>query len=228
MAGRASSKSATEKGRTGTSRQGAGRTRTASRARILAAVMDEAALKGWNGLSMSAIAGRAGMTVQALRADYPDRSAFLAALNDEIDAAMLAEGPAEPDEPARDSLFELLMRRFDALAPYKEGLRALYNSRPSAPLSLLYSGFRLHRSMGWVLDAAGIGAHGPLGHFRRSGLLAIYAATMHDWLNDSSPDHASTMAALDKRLKRADRMIARCRRRRENSRNRGAVATEAA
>ncbi len=227
MTGRTSGKSATEKSKTGTSRRGAGHTKTASRAKILAAAMDEAAMKGWNGLSMTAIAGRAGVPVQTLRADYPDRSAFLGALNDEIDAAMLAEGPAAPDEPATDRLFELLMRRFDALAPYKEGLRALLNSRPSAPLSLLFSGVRLHRSMGWVLDAAGIGAHGPLGHFRRSGLLAIYAATMRDWLNDDSPDHAATMAALDKRLKRADRMITRCRRRRGNSRNQGGIAAEA-
>lgn len=188
---------------------------TPRRSAILKAAMDEAAVKGWHGLSMTAIAERAGVSLDALRAVCPDRLTILTALNDEIDTAMLAEGPADTSEAITDRLFELLMRRFDALTPYKEGLRALTDARPPAPLSMLCSGLHLHRSMGWVLDAAGIGANGPSGHLRRSGLLAIYALTLRDWLADTSPDHAATMAALDKRLKRADRMLSRCCRRRQ-------------
>ena len=211
MAGKTTDKAAAKTAKRAKARRGA-----PQRSVILKAAMDEAAAKGWHNLSMTAVAERASMSLDALRAACPDRLAILAALNDEIDAAMLAEGCADAGEPVTDRLFELLMRRFDALTPYREGLRALADSRPPAPLGMLCSGLRLHRSMGWVLEAAGIGAHGPKGHLRRSGLLAIYAMTLRDWLADNSPDHAATMAALDKRLKRADRILSRCRRRRHD------------
>src|SRR5262249_42637473 len=60
-----------------------------------------------------------------------------------------------------------------------------------------------------MLEAAGISTAGIRGALRVKGLIALYGMTLRTWLSDDTPDHARTMAALDRGLQRAERM-ARC------------------
>jgi ubiquinone biosynthesis protein COQ9 len=62
------------------------------------------------------------------------------------------------------------------------------------------------RSMGWMLEGAGISARGPLGRLRRKGLLGVWLVTLRAWRDDTSADLAATMAALDRALHRAERL----------------------
>ena len=98
------------------------------------------------------------------------------------------------------------MRRFDALNPYKDGIRAVARDAGGGGIAeILCSGCRLLRSMRWMLEAAGIGTAGWLGGLRVKGLAVVFAATANVWLRDDSEDLAKTMAALDRNLKRAER-----------------------
>ncbi|MBI1208921.1 MAG: hypothetical protein GC191_16745 [Azospirillum sp.] len=188
--------------------------------RIFAATFDLAARWGWRGFGMALVASESGVTLAELHRRYAGRRAILEGFIERIDRAVLAEtGVGEdPDETARDRLFDVLMRRFDALRPYRGGLAALYGERRQSAAALVAVGPRLARSMAWMLIAAGIEPQGPRGLAAVAALSAIYLATLKVWLKDESPDLARTMAALDSRLRWAEQLVHRCRRRRPQPR----------
>jgi hypothetical protein len=104
------------------------------------------------------------------------------------------------DEPARDRLFDVLMRRLDAMTPHKTALRSLMRSAARHPgLALALNGLAV-RSQQWMLTAAGISAAGPKGMLRAQGLALMFAGVVRTFLEDEDDDNARTMAALDQAL----------------------------
>jgi hypothetical protein len=75
------------------------------------------------------------------------------------------------------------------------------------PGSAAMGWLRLDRASAAMLEAAGISAHGLVGCTRAQGLKAIYLATLRTWLRDDSEDMAQTMAALDRALRQAERLL---------------------
>jgi hypothetical protein len=118
-----------------------------------------------------------------------------------------------PDERPRDRVFDLLMRRFDALTPYRAAIEALGRELPTDPLAALAAGAGLLRSMRWMLEAAGISGEGLGGAVAVKLTAAAYLATLRTWLRDESADLAPTMAALDRRLRGIERWYGGGRRR---------------
>lgn len=175
---------------------------------FFADVMELAAQLGWRRTSLTDIAEATGETLDALHKRFGSKQGILAAFGDHIDETVLRAGPAEADgdASARDRLFEIIMRRFDAMQPYKEGLRQIAREGGGGDVvDLICGAQRLARSMTWMLEAAGIGASGVVGVVRTKGLAAIYLSTLRTWLRDDSEDLSRTMAALDQHLARAER-----------------------
>ena len=177
---------------------------------VYAAAMRAAAGLGWRRTRLADIAEEAGLTLAELHARFTSKEALLDGLFRQIDRTVLAgaqKAADEGDTSHRDRLFDILMQRFDALNPYKDGLRAVVRDAGSGGVAeLLCGGCRLMRSMRWMLEAAGIGTAGWLGGLRVKGLAVVFAATVQVWLRDDSEDMAKTMAALDRNLKRAERL----------------------
>ena len=74
------------------------------------------------------------------------------------------------DEPPRERLFDVLMRRIEAMAPYREAVRSLMKSAQCNPgLAFALNGLAV-RSQTWMLTAADIDAAGPRGAIRAQGL----------------------------------------------------------
>jgi hypothetical protein len=97
------------------------------------------------------------------------------------------------------------MRRFDALQPYRAALDVLGRELPADPVAALGAAAGLLRSIGWMLEAAGISTAGLGGCVAVNLTAAAYGATLRVWLRDDSPDLAPTMAALDRRLRGIER-----------------------
>ena len=67
---------------------------------------------------------RPGVTLADFRDAFPSKGAVLAGFSRRIDRAVLAQDSDElADESPRERLFDMLMRRLEAMAPYREGLR---------------------------------------------------------------------------------------------------------
>jgi AcrR family transcriptional regulator len=172
-------------------------------AAIIDAAMRLAADKGWRNVTLAAIAAECGVTLSEVYRRYPSRTAILAGLARRVDRQVL-EGGGEPDagESARDRLFDVMMRRFDAMKPYRQGVARVVEDLPRDPLTMACFGFQLRRSMAWMLEAAGIPSGGPAGLAKTKGLAAIHLCVLRTWLNDDSADLAKTMAAMDTALRR--------------------------
>ena len=179
--------------------------------RVIEHTLRLAAERGWYRVGLADIAAAAKLSLAELYRLYPSRAAILTAFVRSIDEAVLAKGEAE-GATARERLFDLLMRRFEALRPHKEGLAAILTACRGDPFALLCGGLRLKRSLAWTLEAAGLASHGLLGRARLKGLALVYLATLRVWLQDDSPDLSRTMAALDRQLGRAEALAGLCRR----------------
>ncbi len=177
--------------------------------RLMEAALRLAALQGWRGTTMVEIAAEAGVTLAEARRAFASKEALLAAFFARIDEAML-EGldQAGGDEPVRDRLFDVIMRRFDAMAPYKDGIRAAVRDLLREPLGLVcLAAGPIRRSLDWILAGAGVDPWGPLQPLQRKGLGLVYLATLRAWFQDDSADLARTMAALDKGLARLEAVL---------------------
>ncbi|WP_193367440.1 TetR/AcrR family transcriptional regulator [Pelagibius marinus] len=177
--------------------------------RIIEAAFALAAERGWRDLSLAEIAEAAGLPLSTVYPVFSSKQAILNGFTRQVDAAMLAEGAEDMDLPARDRLFDMIMRRFDALQPYKEGLGAILQDQLRDPLATCCGLGRLGRSMAATLEAAGFSTTGCRGVLRIKGLSAIYLSAVRVWLRDDSEDMAKTMAQLDKQLCRIDSLIGR-------------------
>lgn len=180
--------------------------RGAERDLVIDAAMELAATDGWSRASLSRIADAAGMTLAEVRAEFPAKGLILDAFFSRIDHLVLAAGPADADDSARDRLFDILMRRFDALAPYKAGVAGILRDCLDPSVGLIGLPCFL-RSMAWMLEAAGLSSSGVFGLARVKGLALIDLSATRVWLRDDSPDLEKTMAALDKGLRRAESVI---------------------
>jgi AcrR family transcriptional regulator len=180
------------------------------RDRIIDAALALIAQEGWRRLSLAAIAAEAGLPIVQLYRVFPSKPAILCGFSRRIDEAVLATpldggAAAEADERPRDRVFDLLMRRFDALQPYRAALAVLGREVPADPVAALGMAAGLLRSIGWMLEAAGISTGGLGGCVAVNLTAAAYGATLRVWLRDDSPDLAPTMAALDRRLRGIER-----------------------
>jgi AcrR family transcriptional regulator len=157
-------------------------------------------------ISLAEIADSAGVTLAQMRGEFGSPLAILAAHLKDIDRAVLAEDFSDmEEEPPRERLFDVLMRRLEKLAPHRQSVRSLLRSaRRSAPLAFALNGLAV-RSQKWMLAAAGIGASGPRGALRAQGLALLYSSVLRTWVRDDDPGLARTMAALDRALARGQR-----------------------
>jgi len=172
--------------------------------RIIAATMRLAAEKPWDDVLMKDIAEAAAIDLAALRREFPSKPAILSAFMRSVDDAVLASAPKfTGSENARDRIFDVVMARFDVLAPYKEALKSIAAARPM-DMELVR---RAMASQAWMLHAAGVRTDGLLGTSRVTGMASVYASVMQTWLDDDDPGSARTMAALDRRLKRGEQSM---------------------
>ena len=140
-------------------------------------------------MSLAAIAAAAGLPILRVYRGFRSKQAILCGFFRRIDEAVLAEPPpAEEDERPRDRVFDLLMRRFDALRPYKPALEVLRRELPADPPAMLAAGAALLRSMRWMLEAAEIATGGVRGAIAVKLTAAAYLATARVWQRDDSPD----------------------------------------
>ena len=173
--------------------------------RLITAALRLASEQGWRRLGMAEIAEAAGLSLEETYAIARSKHGILAALRRQVDEAMLAGGVVGGDVP-RDRLFEVLMRRFEALRPYRAGLRTILRDSVGSP-ALLGMLPGLLRSMGWALAAAGLPASGCRGHIARRLVGAIYVSVMPVFFRDEGRDLGTTMAALDKRLQQVESLF---------------------
>ena len=162
--------------------------------------------RGWERFSFAELARRAELPLAQVYAEVPDRPALLRLLGRRLDAEMLAIDMAELDGMSpRERVFELIMRRLDAMVPYKEGLRTLARKAGREPMLLAAACCNLDRLSRRLLDAAATDESPVMTtKLARRVTGAVYLQAFRVWLDDDTPDMARTLAELDRRLQQAE------------------------
>jgi AcrR family transcriptional regulator len=176
------------------------------RDKIIAAFFALLAEQAFENIEYADIAARAGVSLETLRTEFGSKFSIVAAYVKAIDRKVLAGGDADmAEEPARERLFDVLMRRLEAMYDNRPAIRSLMRSARRHPgLALALSGLAL-RSQRWMLTAANIGSAGPRGLVRAQGLALLLAGVMRTYLDDDDEGLARTMAELDRALGRGQR-----------------------
>ncbi|MEO0393356.1 MAG: TetR/AcrR family transcriptional regulator [Pseudomonadota bacterium] len=172
---------------------------------IIDTALAHAAENDWSTISLDEIAMLSDVPLIDLKRHFASRHEILVALARQVDADVLATaGDDLVDETVRDALFDLLMQRFDALEPYKPGLKRILAEARKRPDIMLPVLPQLARSMTAMLEASGQPAQEIRESARVAGLSLIWLSTMRVWIDDETADQSKTMAALDKSLSQAE------------------------
>ena len=176
------------------------------REKIVATFMALLAEKRFEEIGFGDIAAHSGLNLATCRGEFGSTLAIFAAHMKDLDRKVLAGAGGEmTDEPPRERLFDVLMRRIETMAPHREATRSLLKSVARNPgLALALNGVAV-RSQTWMLTAANIDAAGPRGMVRAQGLAMLFASVLRTWIDDEDEGLARTLAALDRALDRGQR-----------------------
>ena len=179
---------------------------TTNEGRIVSAALALAAEKSWSAVTLSQIAERASVTLVDLKSHFGSKGDILSAFTRMVDDEVLRRTPPRAAAMApRDALFDVVMGRFDVLEPHKRALVSIAADAMMDPSRLA----PFLTTQRWMLEAAGISAHGVDGGMRVAGLAAVYASVFRTWLEDDDAGLSRTMAALDRRLRRGEQALHR-------------------
>lgn len=162
-------------------------------------------------ISLPEVAAHAGVSLAEMRAAFATPYDLLDAFLKTTDRQVLAEGGPDEgvdlQEPAHERLFEVLMRRLDALEPHRDAVASLMRSARRNPILGLQLLRLSTRSQRWMLAAAGIDATGLFGEIRARGLAVLFSRLLEVWLKDEDPGLSRTMAHLDRELRDGAKLL---------------------
>jgi AcrR family transcriptional regulator len=172
----------------------------------LMAALALAAKKPWAEITLAEIAAEAGLGLSDFHG-VAGREDIVEALDAHFDKAMSAEGVPE-DSEARERLFDVIMKRFEAMEPHREGLRELMKFRETSLSHVVRLPGHRHATAAWALASAGLDDDsGAPASLKRVAIAFVIGETERAWRKDHHGDFALTMAALDKGLRRAEERL---------------------
>ncbi|MBL6933892.1 MAG: TetR/AcrR family transcriptional regulator [Alphaproteobacteria bacterium] len=180
--------------------------------RILDTAVELAEESGWNELRLRHVAERLGVSLETVLSHYRDHDAVADAWFARALAAMLAPPPRGfATLPARERLFRVFMRWFDAQAAHRRVSSQMIATKLYLPHLHHWTPlvFNLSRLIGWVREAALCDAGGRRRQVEEIGLTLLFLATLAVWLRDESPQQAETRDFLHRKLGSCDRLMAR-------------------
>ncbi|MGL5138686.1 MAG: TetR/AcrR family transcriptional regulator [Beijerinckiaceae bacterium] len=180
------------------------------RDRIIDALMTLAGESRWDEITLPMIANRAEVSLADLRDHYPSKGAILGGFARRIDRIVLdGTGPDMLGEPARERVLDIMLRRLDALTPYKAALKGIMAAARRDPLMLAPLNQLALNSWRYMLAVADIDTEDDLGLVRVQGAALVFARTLEVWFEDEDAGLARTMARLDKELGMGERVMGR-------------------
>lgn len=183
---------------------------SSKREAVIEALMRLASDRPWSDIELTDIAREGGVTLSELRDLFPSKGAILDGFTRMIDRAVIDGTNADlAEEPARERVFDVIMRRLDAMAPHKRALQRISAALRGDLGSMAALNRSAVNSMRYMLAVAGVPTEGPLGFVQLQGMVISVTAVMDTWFDDDDPTQAKTMARLDRELGRGEKILER-------------------
>lgn len=174
-----------------------------TRDRIIEALMRLAARRAFEDIAIGDVAHEAGVSLADFRDHFPSKGAVLAAFSRKIDRQVLDEVTWDYSaEPAKERLYDILLRRLEALEPYRSALEGISQWVTTDPLAAAALNQQEVNSMRFMLEAADIDSEGTLGALKLQTLVLSWWRVLSTWFDDRDAELCRTKAALDRELSR--------------------------
>lgn len=174
---------------------------------LAAGALAIAAERPWEQVSLRDLAAKAQVGLAACARHGVSFISISDRLDQILDEAMLACEPAD-SQSVRDTLFEVVMARFDAMECERAAWLSIIAADGAVPSARLARMAMRARAAAWALEAAGAAKPGGRGAFRIAGLARLLAKVEAAWVLDG-PDLSRTMATLDQGLREAEEWLGR-------------------
>lgn len=186
-------------------REGAARPGSNPRVAAVEALMALAAEMPWREITLPMIARRAELSLADLRDLFPSKGAMLGGFGRMIDRKVLSADTADmEDQPLRERVLDLMLRRLEAMAPYKAGLRTVAEALRADAGSMVALNQAALNSWRYLLASVGVDTEDSLSFVKLQGAAIVFARAFDTWLDDEDPELSRTMAVLDRELKRGE------------------------
>lgn len=183
---------------------------TETRDLIVDAALRLAAEKPWPEITLIAIAEASGLSLAELAQHVSGKPQILEAFARRMDSQLLASLASDPVEgDAHDRLFDIMLRRFELLAPHKAAIANIAKAPADGPAEWLHLLASSLVTQTWMLAAADIKLAGLTGDIAKLGLAKVAVDTLRIWLKDDDAGLARTMAALDRKLRDGEALMKR-------------------
>ena len=162
---------------------------------------------GWSDFTLAALARNQEIEELELEKLFSDKVGLLQAFSEFIDEQILANLDPDILDPGisiRERLLEIMLVRFDVLAPYKDGVCELLKVTGKDPKMFVVAAKAIRISMRSSLEAAGVSTRGIRGNIKIKGLAAVFLLGMRTWSKEERNDITATTRILDDRLKWAE------------------------
>ncbi len=176
---------------------------------FLKASMHMAAESGWASVTPEAVIERMGLGKNTLPDHIQTSHDILLAFEKHISAQVRdSTGDFFSDETVKDKLFDIFMERFEAMRPYKSGLKSVFKGMNFKPKSAFLSKRPFRAMIKEIFEtASGEEITCPKGEVKLIGLSLVYLKTAHVWFDDETDDMSETMAELDKNLSLGEEFV---------------------
>ena len=172
---------------------------TQDNARIAAAALRLAGAKGWDKVTLDAVAKAAKIPLASFKKRFVAPQDLVGLIAEDIDREAFA-ATDKMSGTRHDRLFDLLMARFDILQKHRPAIISMANcTRHDRALSCALARATLDSAYR-LIAAAGLTAPPPRLAIA-AGLVSIYGYAFWIWSKDSSRDMTKTMSAVDKGLR---------------------------
>ena len=178
---------------------------------ILDKALELGEASGWNALRLHSVAEALQLSLDEIRACYPQKDDLAEAWFDRADHAALVvrdyDGFAAL--PERTRLISVIMAWLDSLRPHRRLTRTMlgYKLEPGH-LHLQALGIqRISRTVQWFMEAALLDMQGLRRIATETALTTTYLTTFARWLLDDSPASEETRRLLEGALAQQEKML---------------------
>jgi AcrR family transcriptional regulator len=168
---------------------------------IIKAFLHCVAEHGYVKTSLEDITKTAKLPLSELLQYYSTKACLLSAYNDHIDQSIWRNmTPYDSDETMRDRLFDIFMKRYDALKSDRAAIAHLKKDAVRDPFLGMQMSALAMCSLAKMMNAIGLNSDGLKGHIRIKALFMVHQCVLSVFLKDDDADLTQTMKALDEAL----------------------------
>jgi AcrR family transcriptional regulator len=179
--------------------------------RILDRALELGEASSWESLRLHMVADSLQLSLNDIRACYPQKDNLVEAWFDRADQAALASRSSVEffALPPQARLATVIMAWLDALAPHRRLTRGMlgYKLEPGHFHLQALGVMRISRTVQWFMETAELDVRGLHRIAAETCLTAVYLVTFARWLYDDSPGSQRTRHFLDNTLQRQEKCL---------------------